>query len=229
LGVAALSFILSALLVAKHERPENEEESVKPELSVFFKNKIILVLIITAAITIFVQTLGNSYYGIFIFNNFKNAGFGGYLNVAIIFTIALITSIVAPLITRKNSIEYGKFPMLVFGTLLMAIMPLSFYYKPNLISIAMGTILGVIGGAINGVAQGLLVLELINDVERKIYFNFVGLLAALPLIITVPAGAYIAQTLGLQTLFLILAILLGGVVVPLYFFIVILYHKKEKI
>ena len=241
-GIAALSFIISGLLLLDGKVKKQEEKKVRISqtikscfknyrnyLSIFFRNKIILVLIIASTITAFVQTLGNSYYGIFIFNNFSKIGFGGFLNVAIIFTIALLTSIIAPLITRKNAIEYGKFPMLVFGTLLLAIMPLSYYYKPNLISISMGTILGIIGGAITGVAQGLLTLELINDYERKMYFESVSVFATIPLLITVPIGSYIAHTIGLKTLFLILALLLAFVVVPLYFFIIILYHKKEKI
>jgi len=240
-GIAALALIISGFLILGEKKKvegeriraietvRNTLRNYKNTFSVFFKNKIILVLIIAGTITGLVQTLGNSYYGIFIYNNFRQIGFGGFMNVAIIFTIALLTSIIAPMITKRNAIEYGKFPMLVFGTLLMAIMPLSYYYKPNLISIAMGTILGVIGGAITGVAQGLLTLDLINDYERKMYFESVSLFATIPFLITIPIGSYIAQIFGLKTLFLILAFLLAGVVVPLYFFIVILYHKKEKI
>jgi len=240
-GIAALFFIISGLMIINSKTPENQKkvsigETVKNclsnyrnNLSVLFKNKIILVLIITGTITGFVQTLGNSYYGIFIFNNFHSIGFGGFLNVAMIFIIAIAASIIAPLVTRKNAIEYGKFPMLLFGTMLMAIMPLSYYYKPNLISISMGTILGIIGGAITGVAQGLLTLDLINDYERKMYFESVNLFATIPLLITIPLGSYIAQVLGLKTLFLLLAILLACVVVPLYFIIIVSYNKKEKI
>jgi hypothetical protein len=237
LGLAALSFLIACFILPSNKKnddaPKEKMSSIfKTYISyipVLLKNKVILVLIATGTITGLVQTLGNSYYGIFIFNNFNHIGFGGYMNVAIIFVIALLTSIVAPYLTRINAIEYGKFPMLVFGTLLTAIMPLSYYYKPNLVSIAMGTVLGVIGGAITGVAQGLLTLEIIPESEKKRYFDTVGLLVTLPFLLTIPLGAYIAQVFGLKTLFLILALMLICVVVPLYFLIVMRYNKKEKI
>jgi hypothetical protein len=241
LGAAALFFILSGLMLAR-AKPAESDKNIKAckairsclagfrsNISILFRNKIILTLIITSAITGFIQTLGNSFYGIYIYENFFAVGFGGFLNVAVIFIIALMTSIIAPLITRKNAIEYGKFPMLVFGTMLMAIMPLSFYYKPNLISIAMGTILGVIGGAITGVAQGLLTLDLISDYERKIYYESVSMFSVIPMLIAIPIGSLVAQVYGLKTLFLGLSLMLAGIVVPLYFIVVVLNNKKEKI
>ena len=202
--------------------------NIKENLSVFVKNKVILILFVASIITGFVQTLGNSYYGIYIYETFKYGYFKGFTNVAVIFLIAIMTSFFAPFIARKNAKEYGKFPMLVFGTLLMAIMPFTYYYNPNLVSISIGTLIGFIGAAIIGVSHGLLVIDIMSENERKIYFSTYSILITIPYLIMIPIGAYVAQIYGLRTLFLLLGLILSLVVVPLYFLIIVM-HKKEKI
>jgi len=202
--------------------------NIKENLSVFVKNKVILILFVASIITGFVQTLGNSYYGIYIYETFKYGYFKGFTNVAVIFLIAIMTSFFAPFIARKNAKEYGKFPMLVFGTLLMAIMPFTYYYNPNLVSISIGTLVGFIGAAIIGVSHGLLVIDIMSENERKIYFSTYSILITIPYLIMIPIGAYVAQIYGLRTLFLLLGLILSLVVVPLYFLIIVM-HKKEKI
>ena len=188
-----------------------------------------LILLITGAITSIVQALGNSYYGIFIYTQLNNEGFGGFLNVAAIFLVALLSSLFGSTITQKNSREYGKFPMLVFGTMLMAIMPFTYYYNPNLISIGMATVLGIIGGSIAGVARGLLSLDRIHEEKRKRYFSVSSFLFIFPYLVVVPLGSYVAQAYGLQKLFLILGVSLVALVVPLYLLIIIIHHNKRKI
>jgi len=207
---------------------EIQFNNIKDNLSVFVKNKVILILFVASIITGFVQTLGNSYYGIYIYETFKYGYFKGFTNVAVIFLIAIMTSFFAPFIARKNSREYGKFPMLVFGTLLMAIMPLTYYYNPNLISISIGTLIGFIGAAIVGVSHGFLTIDIMSEKERKAYFSTYSLLIIIPYLIIIPIGAYAAQVYGLRALFLILGLILALVVVPLYFLIIAI-HKKEKI
>jgi len=202
--------------------------NIKDSLSVFIKNKVILILFVASIITGFVQTLGNSYYGIYIYETFKYNYFGGFTNVAVIFLIAIMTSFFAPFIARKNSREYGKFPMLVFGTLLMAIMPFTYYYNPNLVSIAISTLLSFIGAAIVGVSHGLLISDLMPENKRKTYFSAYSILITIPYIIMIPIGAYVAQIYGLKTLFLLLGLILTLIVAPLYFLTLII-HKKEKI
>ena len=241
--IAAISFIVSGYVLSfiKEKQIKIIEkrspltqlkiqlESLKDSLPVFIKNKAIVVLVIASIITGFVQTLGNSYYGIYIYETFKYSYFGGFMNVGIVFLIAILTSFFAPFIVKQNSKEYGKFPMLVFGTLLMAIMPLTYYYNPNLVSISMGTLLGVIGAAITGVAHGLLTADLMSEKERKVYFSEYSFLIIIPYLIIMPIGAYAAQAYGLRTLFLLLGLILTLIVVPLYFLIIILHNKKEKI
>jgi MFS family permease len=151
------------------------------------------------------------------------------MNVAIVFIIALLTSFFAPMITRQNALEYGKFPMLVFGTLLLAIMPLSFVYKPNLLSISLGTMLGIIGGVICGVAQGLLTLDILKEHEREAYVKASQIMTIMPYFIAIPIAAYVAQVFGLKILFLWLVIALAAIVMPMYFFVVVANHNKMKI
>lgn len=242
-AIAATLFLLSAIMVflirekptllqTRKESEQGEELSVlsKEVRNKLFSNKVILILLVTSSIVSIVQTLGASYYGIYIYKVFQNSAYGGFTNVAIIFLIALLTSVVGPVVTQYNSRAYGKFPMLVFGTLLMAIMPLTFYYNPTLLAIALATFLSTIGASICGVAYGLLIGELIHEDYKKPFIALSGLLAILPYIIFVPAGAYFAQEIGLPQLFLLLGFILAVVVMPLYFLIIILYNaRKEKI
>jgi len=203
-------------------------QNIKENLKSFFTNQITLILLITGAATGIIQALGNSYYGIFIYTMLKGEGFGGFLNVAVIFVIALLSSMLGSTITQANSRQYGKFPMLVFGTMLMAIMPFTYYYNPNVIAIGMATLLGVIGGSIAGVARGLLAIDMLHEDLRKRYFSISSFLFIIPYIILIPVGSYIAQAFGMKTLFLLLGLSLVVFVVPLYFVIVLLATKQKS-
>jgi len=92
--------------------------------------------------------------------------------------------------------------------LLMAVMPLSYYYKPNLILVAMGTMSGIIGAAIVGVANGLLALELVSESERGFYFSFYSFFVIIAYLVFAPMLSYFAQIFGLSSLFLLLALIL---------------------
>jgi len=144
---------------------------IKENLPIFIKNKVILALFVATLITGMVQTLANSYYGIYLYETFKYSYFGGFTNIAVIF--------------------------------LIAIMPLTYYYNPNLVSIAVGTLIGFIGAAIVGVAHGLLTTDLMSENERKIYFSSYSLLIIIPYLIMIPLGSYFAQMYGLKNLFLV--------------------------
>ena len=186
-------------------------ELVKQKASYFLKNKVILTIIIAGVLTSIIQTIGNSYYGIFVYTEFTDVGFGGFLNVAMVFLIAVFSSILGSMISKMNSKSYGKFPTLFFGTALMGVMPLSYYYNPSLITVTMGTISGVIGAAMVGVANGLLTLELIREKERGLYFSLYGVCIVISYIILIPILAYFTQLFGLSSLFLLLALMLGVV------------------
>lgn len=240
--LAAVLFIISGYILSFVKAKEGKEEEkkkavlsylfnqVRSNLNVlksFAKNKVLLVLIITSSLVGFVQALANSYYGVFLYKYLRNIGFGGFYNIAVVFLLALIASFIGPAISKKNAQLYGKFPMLVFGTLLMAITPLTYYFNPSLVPIAMATIIGVIGGSIAGVAHGLVIADLMHESDRKTYFSSMSLFAAFPYLFAIPIGAYAAEVFGLKKLFLILGLIMAIIVVPLYFIVVLL--KKEKI
>lgn len=194
----------------------------------FISSKVLIVLLLSSSIISLVQTLATAYYGIFIYENFKNTGYGGFMNVAIIFLIAMLTSIVGPMIAQFNARAYGKVPMLVFGTMLLAIGPITFYANPNLLSISVAMFLSTIGSAICGVAFGLLTVELVREDLKQSYTALANLLTLVPYAIFIPIGALIAQTFGMELLFLILALVLVFVVVPMYVVVVSVYSGRSQ-
>jgi len=204
-------------------------QNAKEDSGVFIKNKKIFLLTLAAIIMTIAQILVNSYVGIFIYENFKHQFLGGFLNVAIIFVIALITSIAGTLLTKRFAKNLGEAPMLVFGTLLIALLPLTIYYNPNLYAIGLATVLSVIGGAIVGIAQGLIAERIMTEREINTYFSGLGFISILPTIILVTVGAIIAQLYDIQTLFLTSGIILAGIVMPLYFILVLILEKEYRI
>jgi hypothetical protein len=236
--ITALSFILSGYILSFIKGKEKSVKgdvlkqlrvglrSIKEKLPYFFKNRLILMLIVGGVLTSVVQTIGNSYYGVFVYEKFKDVGFGGFLNVAMVFLVAVFSSFFGFIISKMDSKAYGKLPTMIFGTLLMALMPLSYYYRPNLVLITMGTIFGVIGSAIVGVTNGLVTLDAVHEGERRLYFSTYGLSIAGSYIVLVPFLAYFAQTLGLKMLFLILALVLILIVIPLYLITMIVSNKR---
>ncbi|MEM4261074.1 MAG: MFS transporter [Candidatus Woesearchaeota archaeon] len=196
---------------------------------VFSKNKIMFFMLIATVITGVTQVLANSYYGVFIYTTFKYQYLGGFMNVAIIFFLAVITSFFGPWITKQISKYVGEAPMLVFGTLLLSLLPFVIAFNPNLIAIAVANIFSIIGSAILGMAQGLLALRLLSNKERKMYFSALSLVIIIPFILLVPLGAYIAEAVGIQTLYAVVGFTLVAVVVPLYFIMVLVTTKIELV
>ncbi len=233
--ISAVLFMFAALLLLliqdRRAKPKDNIEQLlipKETWTHLFSNKVLFVILITSSIISLVQTLATAYYGIFIYQTFKDAGYGGFMNVAIIFLIAMLTSIVGPMIAQFNARAYGKVPMLVFGTLLLAIGPITFYYNPNLLSISVAMFLSTIGSAICGVSFGLLAMEMVREDLKSSYTALSNLLTIIPYAIFVPIGAYIAQVYGMDKLFLILTLILVFVVVPMYVIIVSVYSKRSQ-
>ncbi len=241
--ISALAFILGSAVIngirePLHERSHSRRfwevalshyREATEHLGEFVSNRILLTLLITGAITSAVQALGGAFYGIFIFQSLRSQGFGAYLNVALIFVFALVGTYLGSFITQQNAKEYGKFPMLTFGTVLIALLPLTYWYNASVVPMAMATMLGMIGANIVGIARSILTVELLKESERKEFFKVSSVLTTLPYVFFIPAGALIAQKYGLQALFLILGLSLLVVVMPLYFAIVITYNKKAKV
>ncbi len=241
--ITAIMFIISGYIMSKineKEQPysntfyfgsffKNYFKEASENTHIFVKNNKILLLTIAMIATTIIQVIGNSYYGIFIYENFKNQFLGGFLNVAVIFVIALITSLAGTFLTKRFAKSLGEAPMLVFGTLLIALLPLTFYYNANLYSISLATALSIIGGAIVGVAQGLIAERLMSETEMNTFFTSLGYVSIIPTIIFVGIGAFLAQAYSLQTLFLWLGIILACVIMPLYFVIVLILEGEYRL
>lgn len=236
--IAALSFILSGYTLSfiRYEggNPKGSVlkqislglKAIKEKMPYFVENKVVLMLLIAGILTSAVQTIGNAYYGIFVYNKFNDIGFGGFLNVAVVFLVAVFSSFFGFIISKIDSRAYGKLPTLVLGTLLMAVMPLSYYYKPSLVLVTMGTIVGVMGSTIVGVVSGLLTLDLVHENERNSYFSTYKVYTIISYIVLVPLFSYFAQVFGLSNLFLLLALVLVFIVTPVYITTIVRYKEK---
>ncbi|MFH1072227.1 MAG: MFS transporter [Nanoarchaeota archaeon] len=194
---------------------------------IFFKNRLIFLSLLLTIIVSVVQILGNSYYGIYIYRNFNNLGLGGFLNVAVIFSIAIIVSLIAPFFTKKIEKLIGLSPMIVFGALLMAFMPFTLAYNPNLNAIGLANAVSTLGAVIVGVSLGLLAKTLMSEQERKMYYSAISIISIIPFLVLIPLGAYVAQTLGLTQFFVLLSVIIAIIIMPLSFILVYLSSKEK--
>ncbi|MFH1510229.1 MAG: MFS transporter [Candidatus Woesearchaeota archaeon] len=232
LTLAGVAFLMATFAVGRIAKTEHEPhrsvlKMVADQWREYKKSSLLVVILFCSSLSGMVNTFGNAFYGIFIFKYMTLTGFGGFTNVAVIFMVGLLAVLIAPSITRLNAVRYGKFPMLVFGTLLMAILPLSYYYKPNLLSIALGTIIGIVGAAIVGTSQGLVIMDTLRDEDRKKFFRFNSTVSVLPYIIFVPLVSWLVHTVDMRLLFFMLSLTLAAVVAPLYFVVVALHYKER--
>ncbi len=232
--ITAFAFILSGYFVSRIDTEDTEHteflaeywEKLQLHLSTFLRNKKLFLLIVTSIIAGFVQGLGNSYYGIFIYENFTNVGLGGFLNVGAVFFIAVVTSLFGPSFSRFMQETTGLAPTLVFGTLLTAMMPFILVYNPQLWAIGAAAALTVLGSSILGTSQGLLARELLHESERKVYFSAVSVAAVIPYVVLYPLGSWYAAAEGLQALFKILGFSLILLVVPIY--VVLVFMSDDE-
>ncbi len=182
------------------------------------------------AVSGLLEVLGNSYYGIFIYRKFNSLPIGGFMTVAlelIFFQGLLFVGLLGPVFSSKIKNAIGLTPTLVFGAMLMAIMPLTLVFNPELSSIAAANAFSVAGSAMVGFSQSLLARKLMSGKERKRFFASVGLFMALPYLLLVPVGAYIAQTFGFEVIFSVVGFGFLLLVVPLYFILVALGNNAK--
>jgi MFS family permease len=237
--ITAFAFIISGYMLSfVVERREERSQplgrfivahyaSLTQHIRGFVKDRYITLLLLATVATGLLEVLGHSYYGLFIYQQFKDQAFGGFLNVAVIAAIAIFASFSGPFFTRLLQRAIGFAPMLVFGTLLMAILPLTLVYNANIGAVGAAFACAVIGGAIVGYSQGLLARKLMDEATRRTYFMAVGLLVSVPYLLLVPFGAWLAQAAGMTALFLVIGVGLAVVVMPLYFILVALANKQR--
>lgn len=225
--IAAIAFILAGYILShvKSEAVVLKKVEIKNNYKYFLSNKILLLLILASVVVSITQTIGYSYYGIFIYQKFTNEMFGGFLNVAMVFLMSVFTSLIGYFVIKINAKVYKKFPILIFGILMLAAMPLMYYLNFDLAYLTIGTMLGVIGSSAIGVTSSLLAIELISSELRQAYFSFTNLISVPFLLVFVPLLAYVAQIYSLHILFLMLTIVLGSLAV-LVFAASVIFRKE---
>ena len=237
---ALMLFVSGAVMLFLKSKPEEDEPLTRADfgekiaftiktLKEVFSDKKLLVLSLGSIISFIANILINAYLGIFIYTSLSNTGFGAFRNVAIIFIIALFSSILGPYIVRSNSRLIGKLPLLIFGTLLSAILPFAVYFNRGLMSLAIATLLGILGASIAESAFGMAFMDMISSEKRNAYFKSLSFIVSLPSVILVALGAFVTQFFGIQVLFIALSILLALVVVPMYFGLLIVESKRKII
>lgn len=238
--ITAFCFILSSLVISSVKNKEAEKAAkvplksfsrefyfkIKDSIGFVFKEREVLLLLISTIITSSLQILGNSYYGIFIYNSFKSMAFRGFMNVAVIFLIAMAVSFIGPYITKRIHMHVGLSPMIVFGTMLIAMMPLAIAFNPAFYIIVLGNAISIIGSSITGTAQGLLAQRILDKREIIMYFTSMGVLASLMFLIIIPLGALYTQFAGMTSFFKMMVFLILFVITPLNFLIVILVTRR---
>jgi len=237
--ITAFAFIIGSYVMSKlSDKREKKSHSFKhffnkhiravwTQGKVFLKNPYVFLLLLPATLTGLLQILGASYYGIYIFQIFENSLLGGFTNVAILYVVALLASLFGPFFTKLVQKSTGLAPHLVFGTILTAILPFVLVYNHHFYAVMAALITSVIGAAIVGTAQGLLIQKLMDAPMRKAFFVTQAFLVAIPYLILIPVGAWIAEVFGLKIIFLVIAFGLVLVVMPLYFLLVALTNKMR--
>lgn len=242
--LAFVLLFLSWIISLRYRKINYIEESPEPselyglktkfkEAFAFFKeikkDKNLFIFFIGSSLSFVVSLMIYAYLGIFVYTTLSDVGLGAFRNVALVFIIAMISSIIGPFVVRKNAEEIGKLPLLIFGSLLTALLPFSLYLSHGITSITLATLLGVLGMSISETALGLIFMDTIPLEIRKTYFNSVKMLVWLPSLILSIGGAYVASALGLRVLFLGLAIIQLCIVFPLYFTMLIKTSRKKAI
>ncbi|MBR9703388.1 MFS transporter [Candidatus Woesearchaeota archaeon] len=237
--ITSFAFILGSFVLSKI--PDPREQKVYPfakffgehcktiwnQTKVFMRNKYVLFMLLPAIVSGFLQILGAAYYGIFIYEHFNKIYFGGFMNVAILYIVALIFSLFGPLFTKLVEKNTGLAPHLVFGTLLTAILPLVLAKNPHFYAVMAALVCSVVGASIAGTAQGLIAQKIMDFSTRKVFFVTQALLVAIPYMIMFPLGAWFASTYGFTILFMAIGIGLAAVVAPLYFVLVLITNKMR--
>jgi hypothetical protein len=242
LELAAIFFIISGFILGQTTLPATAQKSYSllkffkeyfrestVKAKYFFSDRYSSFLFLGSLLISVVHTLSASFYGYIIYTFYLDQYAGGFLNVAIVFGIAILVSFLGPWLTRVIQREAGLAPMFVFGTLLMAIMPLTLLYNPHFYAVVMAASLAILGSSILGVAQSMLTHKLLGPSDRATFFTSLKVISTIPFLLLVTLGAYLAYASGFPftSLLQFIILLLVGVVTPLYLWLVIISQRKK--
>ena len=237
--IAAIAFILSGFMLRRlplREQQHNEHKqwdvfkhhvhSAFHNLRFFFKQRYLSFMMIGSVLITVIQSLGASFYGYYIYEYFKTDVFGGFINVAIVFVVALLFSLIGPRIIQFLHKHISLGPLFVFGTLLSAMLPLVLLYNPLFPAVLVAVTLTIIGYSILSTAQSLLAQQLLGNSERESFFNITGFVSALPFLVLVIAGSILAMSSYLL-LFKAIIFTLIGILTPFYILLVLISREQR--
>ena len=199
---------------------------VRGKTAVFTEDARVTTLTASAVLLSILQTVLTAYAGIAIYRilveRYPNAPF---FALASVLAIAAIAAFTGPFFIQRAHRATGLAPTLVFGSLLMAILPIALIYKTNVATLAAALCANVIGAAIVGFSQGLLAHQLLPDGKRQDYFAAQWVAIAIPYVVAIPLLSWIANW-SLDLLFWIVAGGLVLVVMPLSFALVLISERR---
>ncbi|MGE0793126.1 MAG: hypothetical protein AB7V77_03040 [Candidatus Woesearchaeota archaeon] len=235
--IAAILFIISGFILSKLPDLKSKEHypfnsffsayihKIVSEIKIFKQNSKLKYLLVGVVLISVIQTFANTYYGYYIYLQFKDVFFKGFLNIALIYSIAILISLISLKFTNILRNRFGSSPIVVFGTLLSAILPLVLIFNPHFYVVIVANAVFVIGTTMASYSQHYIVKNLLDQTQLKIYYKSIGFVMILPYLVLVPLGALVAQLLGLIILFKIIVLLLIFVYLPLNLTLVILSEK----
>jgi len=118
--------------------------------------------------------------------------------------------------------------MLVFGALVMTILPLTIVYNPSSYypAILVAASLSVIGAGIIGSGQSMLISRLLNKNERQTFYDSNGLVMLAPFLVAVILLAAFTYSKGIVQAFKFISIGAIAILLPVYIVLVLWSSKK---
>ncbi len=237
--ITAFVFIISGYLTsfAKDKREQKSYpfiQFLREHMRIIFyktkglwKNKYVGYLLLASFLAGLFQLAIAAYSGIAIYQIVAKTTTTPFLTLAGIYAIAIIAAFIGPFFTQKIHRSIGLTPTMVFGTMLMVILPLVLIFNSNIPAITVALCVYVIGAAIVGFGHGLLAKKLMDDETRRDYFQVQAVFVMIPYLIMIPIMAWIANIWPLSVLFGITAIGLLAIVMPIYFILVLISQKQQ--
>jgi len=195
-------------------------------IKIYCKNKYLIVLTFATLLVGVVQTIMNTFLGLYIYTQYYDSWFGGFINVGVMIIFALLVVLIGPAITNKLNQKMGVAPLFVFGTLLMAILPLTIVYNAYFPAVIVANMLSVLGASVIGSGHNLVAARLLNEKDRATYYSSSGIIIIVPFLILAIALSFIADSLGFIELFKYLGFGMIVCLAPIYFAIVLWVSKN---
>lgn len=239
--ITAIASIFSAHVLAKMRVDGEDEqllsfgeflqyysEKIKKNLARFFKNKYLFTITLATLFIAVFQSVLNSFVGIHIYFTYIDVWFKGFMNVAVIFGVALLASYLGPVLASKLNKYLGLAPMFVFGAIVMTFLPLTIVFNPTSYfpAVLVAASISVIGVSIIGTGQSLLASKLLNEKDRNIYYASAGVVTVLPFLILVTFLVSLVHVYGLIALFKIISV--GAIVTLIPIYLVIVFWSTKK-